>query len=275
MSVVHGGRFEAFCTVPSGVSISATTNAGTATVNVTAGSYTPTSLCAHLQTILNAQAPVTAGSWTVTLSVGRNGTGLVTIAVTAGTYSITWTSTLLRDLLGFSTNISSQSTSTAPYICSGLWMPDCPVNLEQDPSLAPKQTDNRATESPTGAVVTLGGVKKYQHKSLRYSHVEQARVREAMAVAAGIQHGSLEYWLDDTQLGEGHEWFARGSAFQVYWDNAGTETLVGADMNSGSGPALGWAFSPAVSDIHNHVKRVDASWLGRWTVEFSRLVSAG
>lgn len=265
-----GGRFEAFFT---SASATATVDAGSGAVVVTfaADTHTPTSYAAYIQMALTAQAPPAAGSWSVSLSTGRTGTGLLTIARSTGSYSITWTSTALRDLLGFTADITSQTSVTASKQHCGLWLPDCPITLKGDPSRAHKQTDNRSTESPNGLVITVGGTKKYQHQDISYSHVVQSRVYEG---AATTTRASLEQWLDDTQFGDGHTWFSRGSAFQAYWDNNGTDTLLGADLNSGTGPENGWAFSPAISDISEHVTRV-GDWLGMLSVRFPRIVSKG
>lgn len=272
MSTTIGGRWEAFFTVPSSVAISVTTNAGgPTTVNITAGTYTARSLCAHLQAVLIAQRPVTAGTWTVTLSTGRGGTGRVTIAVTNGTYSISWTSTLLRDLLGFASNITTQTTATGTIVHAGVWMPSCPLVTDLHPTSAPKRTDNRSTKGPQGEVVTLGGLKEYVHKGIRYSHVDVGRIREVDASTPG---NSLEAWLDDTQFGDSHTWFSRGSAFQIYWDNGGEETLVGKDLNSNTGPANGWRFSPAIESMEAHVRRV-GDWLGMWSVSMPDIFSSG
>lgn len=266
-----GGRFEAFFTVPSSITASVDGGSGAQTVTWAAGSYTPTSFATYTATALTAQAPPAAGSWSVSLSTGRTGTGLLTIARSTGTYSITWTSTALRDLLGFTANITSQTTSTGTKQHCGLWLPGCPLMLKGDPSRAHKQTDNRSSESPNGLVITVGGTKKYQHKDITFSHVTQARTYEG---AAATPRESLEQWLNDTQFGDGHTWFTRGSAFQFYWDNAGTETLVGYDLNSSTGPENGWAFSPAIADIDDHVSRV-GDWLGMNRVFFPRIVSRG
>lgn len=266
-----GGRWEAYFTVPTAITASVNGGSGAVTVTWAAGSYTPTSFITYTASALTAQAPPAAGTWSVSLSTGTSGTGLVTIARSTGSYSITWTSTALRDLLGFTANITSQTTATGTNQHAGLWFPDCPIVTMLSPSRGPKQTDNRASESPNGLVITLGGTKKYQHKDISYSHVAKARVFESEASTSGA---SLEAWLDDTQFGDGHTWFSRGSAFQVYWSNAGTDTLVGADLNSGTGPAAGWYFSPAIEDVHNHLSRV-GDWDGMYAVKFPRICSAG
>ena len=268
-----GGRWESIFTVPS-TNNTASVNAGSGAVTVTwaAGSYTASSFITYTQAALIAQAPPAAGTWTVSLSTGTSGTGLVTIARSTGSYSITWTSTALRDMLGFTANITSQTTVTGTNHHGGLWFPDCPLTLDGHPSRAHKQTDNRASESPDGTVITIGGTKKHQHKSLSYSHVPMSRVWIGEETTGGA---SLEQWLDDTQLGDGHAWFSRGSPSKIYWDNAGTDTAVGYDLNSGAGPSAGWYFSPCIEDIHNHVSRSSEQWLGRLAVRFPRIVSPG
>lgn len=266
------GRWEAFFTVPSSITASVDGGSGAQTVTWAAGSYTPTSFIAYTQTALTAQAPPAAGSWSVSLSTGTGGTGLVTIARSTGSYSITWTSTALRDMLGFVADITSQTSVTGTNHHGGLWLPDCPLTLDAHPSRAPKQTDNRASESPSGSVITIGGTKKYQHKNVAYSHVPASRIWIGEETTGGA---SLEQWLDDTQFGDGHSWFSRGSAFQVYWNNGATDTIVGYDLNSGSGSTSGWYFSPCIEDIHNHVSRSSDQWLGMWSVRFPRIVSPG
>lgn len=269
--MTYGGRVEAFFTVPStGNAIAVTTNAGAATFTWAAGSYTPSSAAAYLQTSLNTQAPVTAGTWTVTLSTGSSGTGKFTLSVSAGTFSITWTSTALRDVLGFTATITTQSSATATTNARGLWLPDCPVDLDGDPDRAPEVTDSRSTESPTGGTVTLGGNTKYVHKNLRWSHLTRAKVYEG---AASVTYSSLQQWFRDTQFNSGHAWFSRGSAFHVYWDNAGTDRILGYDLNSGAGPASGWTLSPAIATFEP--QKVSQGWIGMWSFVFPRLVSEG
>ncbi len=260
-------------TVPSATSVSATNSGGGATtVTLTAGSYTTTSLLTHLVAKLTADRAPSSGAWTASVSTGQSGTGLVTINCT-GTWSLSWTSTVLRDLLGHTGNYASVSAAqTGTINARGLWLPDCPMTIDGDPSRAPKVTDARASESPTGLVITLSGTSKRVHRGLKWSHVARAKTWEG---AATTTYASLQQWLDDTQNGDGHTWFTPGSAFQAYWDNAGTDTLVGADLNAGAGPTAGWFLSPAIDDISNHVRRTSADWLQMWSVEFPRIVSEG
>ncbi len=260
-----GGRLEAFFTVPSATTVTATNSGGASTsVSLTAGLYTATSFCAHLQARLNAVR--TPATWTVTLSTGTSGTGLVTIDCVGETWALTFTTALAGTVLGFVGNIASTTdpsvgTNTARGVC----LLDCPLTLDGDPARAPKNTDNRSSESPSGLSITLGGTKKYVHRNLRWTHVTRTRMYTGTS--------SLRQWFDDTQFGDGHAWFSRGSAFQVYWSNAGTDEILGSDLNSGAGPTAGWTLAPAVAQFEPG--RTSEGWLGMCSFTFPRIVSAG
>ncbi len=263
-----GGRVETYFTVPSGVLFTVVNSGGTTAVSVAAGSYTQTSFIAYLQSALTAQRPPAAGAWVVTLSTGTSGTGLVTIATTSGTYSVTvWTSTALRDMLGFTGTISTQVTQTGTLVMRGLWLPDCPLNLDGDPSRAPRVTDLRTTTSPTGDVVGLVGNSRYRHKNVRWSHVPQANTWEAVSSTKK----SYETWFTDTQFGMGHAWFLPTSAMVIYWNNAGTDTAVGSDL-SATGPTTGWRLS-GVNSIEP--RKVHAAWTGVFEIVWPTIESSG
>lgn len=266
-----GGRLEAFFTVPSSTTVTATNSGGGPTsVTLTAGSYTPTSFIAHLVARLNAVR--TPANWSGSLSTGSAGTGLVTLNCT-GTWALTFTTAAAGTVLGFVGDIASRATAaTGTQNARGLWLPGCPVQMDMDPLMAPKVTDSRGTESPSGLVTTYTGTYKYEHSALRYSHVVQTRINKARETTT---YASLQSWIDDTQYNHGHTWFTVGSAFQAYWDNAGTDTIIGYELNANTGPTYGWSFSPALARFADHVKRADANWNGMWSVEFPRLVSRG
>lgn len=231
-------------------------------MTITAGTYYMSTFVTQLATDLIAGQPVTGGTWTVTLSTGASGTGKVTIAVTNGTYSITWTSTNTRDVLGFTATITAQTTSTGTNQARGLWLPDAPLDLEGHPSMAPKVSDLRLSEGPTGLVIGLVGNVKRRHRGLRWSHVPLARYREASAT---VVNGTWEKFLDDTQHGQGHSWFAPASLVQIY-DLLGTK--LGVDLNS----TLGW-YLKGVEGVDS--KRSQQGFTGFFAVEIPEIVSEG
>jgi hypothetical protein len=254
------GRWMAQIVVPSGVQVSATTNAGgPTTVNVTAGTYaTLAALLTQLATDLNAQRPVTAGSWTVTLSTGAGATGKVTIAVTNGTYSLTWTSTDLRDLLGFTANIVTVSTATGANQARGLWMPDCPLAVDGYHLATPRATDLRLTESPTGFVIGIVGNIKFRHRNIRYTAVRRERVWLAAEITV---NESLERFLIDTQWGQGHVWFTPASKVVV----------IAHDSNQlGNASVAGW-YAKRVDALDGLLERISDTWDGLWRVVFPEL----
>jgi hypothetical protein len=257
------GRIEAQFTI--GVeTISVTTNAGGPTVvTITAGTYYMTSFLVALQAALIAQRSVTAGTWAVSWSTGANATGKVTIAVTNGTYSIAWTSTTIRDLLGFTADVTAQTTSTGASQARGVWIPDRALWTRSTPSAAPRRTDKRGSQSPTGTVLSLIGNTRYQHDELRWVGVAKHRV---WIGAETTTNQSWERFMLDTQLGAGLSFFAVGAKVQIY-DTYGV--LVGIYGNSGAGMAGWWMHG--VDDINP--QRTDENWDGAWTIEIPRLTT--
>ncbi len=256
------GRLEAFFTVPSSVTISADTGSGFQTVNITAGSYTATTFATHLQARLDADAP--PSGWSVSMSAT---TGLVTINTAVSPWSITFTSTALRDMIGFAGNISSVSTGQTGTLCHrGVWLPDCPLLMDGDPARAPLVSDLRRTRSPDGNVISHIGNTSYRHRGLAWTHVARAKMWEAV----GLVKGSYEQWFKDSQLGVGHAWFTPGSAFHVINHDS---IRLGADLNSGSGPTAGWKISEGPTSIEQTMS--ERPWVGQWRVEFGSIESPG
>jgi hypothetical protein len=264
--LTYATRFDAFCTVPSGSTLSATNIGGIGiSVSLTAGSYTITQFVAHVVARLNATAPLSA-VWTGSVSYT---TGLVTLA-SQGTWALTFTTAAAGTLMGFVGDIASRaSAATGTQNARGLYIPDCPVTLEGDPASAGKVTDLRSTVGPTGSSFSMVGTKMYRHKSIRCSHVARARMFEANAATT---YASWQQWLDDTQFGDGHSWFSVGSAFQLYWDNNGTAAIVGASLNAGAGPTAGWCQSGLTTF---EPRRAHETLLAYWEILIPQIVTSG
>lgn len=260
-------------TVPSGSTVTATNSGGGPTaVSLTAGTYSVSAFLAHLVARLNAIR--TPASWTGTLSTGASGTGLVTLNC-AGTWALTFTTAEVGTALGFVGDVGSRSSAaTGTQNARGLWLPKCPLMMEGRPKSAPRVTDLRQSEGPTGTMFALIGNTKYRHRALAWSHVLEARTWASAAVAAALPlYASWEEWFIDTQLGAGHTWFTPGSAFHVYWSNAGTDTIVGGDLNAGAGPTAGWKLS-GLSSIEP--KPTDPNWVGGvYRIEIPQIVTPG
>lgn len=268
------GRAEGQFIVPTGgTTLSVTNGAGGPTaVTVAAGAYFLTAFLAALQAALIAQRPPSTGTWVVTLSTGASGTGKVTINCTqvAGTWSITWTDTTLRDLLGFTLNIVAVAVAqTGTKQARGLWIPDCPLNLDCDTARAPLVTDAISTVSPRGDVTTLEGNEMYRHTGMKWPLVSKAKVWEA---AAAIVNASWETFWKDVHLGRGGlSWFTPGSKLQIY-DHQSPSVQLGIDANGGAGVG-GWVATKGPTSIEP--KKHDGQWTGLWVIEIPELVSSG
>jgi hypothetical protein len=268
--VTFDGRIEAQFTVPAGVTISATNSGGGPTsIPIVAGTYYISAFVAHVVAQLNATR--TPANWTGSLSTGASGTGKVTFNWTGvGTYTINWTSTTVRDVLGFAADlvgITQGVASVSPKQARGLWIPDCPLNLDGDVPRAPIVTDAQTSASPRGDATTLVGNKLYRHKNLRWTHVLEAKVWEAAAV---IANASWETFWTDAHLGQGSiSWFSPGSKLQIY-DHAARQ--LGINANGGAGVG-GWVASKGPADTE--VKKVDQAWGGLWRIEIPELLSSG
>lgn len=158
-------KLEGMITVPTGGwSASITDNDGTFTATVAAGDYfltSTTSLLAAFKTALDNGAGVT---YTVTVDdADPTGTGKVTITPSAGNVAITWTSTSLRDALGFTGNLSAASTQVSPSSSPYIYLP----NVQRSPAMAPEGSngyvvnDSTVTVAPSGNAVGLQYNKRY------------------------------------------------------------------------------------------------------------------
>lgn len=236
------GRWEAHFTIPSGTTLIATNNGGGPTLVTIppTPSVTISQLVAIVAGALTTDRPPSSGAWSVTLSTGLTGTGRVTISISAGSFAITWGSGggALRDMLGFDVDLNtSVVTATGAAQARGLWRPDAVLRCAADARRAPLATDHRVTVSPTGEVYALKSTRMFRHSNPRYSHVPADRVWEAQAL---VPNTSYETFIKDTQLGEGHAWFALSAPVTII-DHA--SALVGGDANGGAGLINGWSIS--------------------------------
>lgn len=236
------GRLEGTVTVPGGGwAVSATNGGGgPSTCTIAAGDYGFTALCAQFQTALNASRP---NGWTVTLSGGEAGTGLVTINCSSTPWAITFTATDLRTCLGINADIGSRSSPKVADVQSGsIWMPDCPYWAPIDPTLETGivESDKHQTITPDGIVKTLYGNKKTVLRGLRWDAVSAAVARDAVsATVTGFAR-----WWRWTQLGEGGYHLVGNSVY--FFPNADSASntkyrIQGIDDGATPQTVNGWA----------------------------------
>ena len=155
-------KIEGMMTIPTGgLSFDVTeVPADTATITVAAGNYFLTSTTALLTTIQTAlTAAGLGGTYAVSIDDGSDSsTGKVTISATGITsFAITFTSTTLRDYLGFTGNTSAALTATGSNASPYIHLP----NVKRMPARAPDGTrgvpvtDATTTVAPSGQSVGI------------------------------------------------------------------------------------------------------------------------
>lgn len=189
------------------------------------------------------------------------------------TWSLSWTSTELRDRLGFTANIVTvNAPQTGADQSDMVWFPDSPLNVDDHPSMVPLETDARSSESPTKVSLTLVGTGGYAHTNIRYQRCPVDRIREISAV---LDNASLEVFYRNCIVGMGSTWFSPGTDLQVWWNNAGVLELLGSDGpdNDGNGVS-GWRPS-AIPKFSGLARPSQEGWVGAFDVTFPRLVTDG
>jgi hypothetical protein len=172
--------------------------------------------------ISNLQAALNA-SWTASLSATD---GTVTIDWT-GYASPVWSlalSTTLRDVLGFTADITNASSAqTGTRSARGIWIPRTTIAADSDPLQAPIGDDASSSISPTGRTYSIASSEYYRARNVRFPMVNRTRVWSSAATTPGAD---WETFYLDTQLAH-HSWFDVRSRVKVYWDNAGVVTELG------------------------------------------------
>jgi hypothetical protein len=149
------------------------------------------------------------------------------VRITAGSsYTITWTDTELRDLLGFTGNLSSASSHTADNVSPALWSP----GYEALPT-SPYGTDGYdipdtlVLSSPSGLTTTMVTHFTATHQELAWDVIPQARVWTSSE--AGGEYKRL--WSDYLIAGE------RVTHYQSVNEDE-TATTTAATLGTGLGP---------------------------------------
>lgn len=197
-------------------------------------------------------------------SAAGNGAGHIVSAWYIGQTATGVPAALGTILSTFCTYMKSQ---TGTKQAKSLWFPDCTFNIDDDPRTAPRQSDLRTSQSPTGVVLGLCGNEFYEQSNARWTHVPENRYREDSATYA---NASLEtFWRDCMTAQSGISWFTPASPVQIYYDHAGVQTAVGSDES-----ISGWYITGA-GGIRDVAKKAHEAWTGQWAVTFPKLISSG
>jgi hypothetical protein len=202
-------KIEGRVTVPTGgYSMTVTDSGGTKSVIVlAAGSYYPnspagTSILATIGTALTADSTL-AGTYTLTSDdTTTTATGKTTLTVTGGgaNVQVTWDSTVLRDLLGFSASLTGAATYQSPKSCQYMFLP----NVKRANPMVPEgqigspMTDGTFTLAPSGKTKTLTFATRYRDR-LEFRFLSGTKTWTCYEVVANESLQS--FWLKTIGLG--------------------------------------------------------------------------
>ncbi len=184
---------------------------------VAAGNYYPWELVAALQASIIALAGTVGNTFTAAISDGEGGTGRVTLNATATPWSLTWTTTAIRDALGFSANITAVSASQTGTHARGLWLPGNPAKMSMygDSATGSIITDLRATKGPKGHMDTVANNYHYQHEGVSWTGVPAAR---AMSHHESVTNESFQSFFLDVAMGRVSSYIPVGTYVRLVWD---------------------------------------------------------
>ena len=271
---IRFGKVEGLITVPAGgwsVAITETGGGGGPhTVTVPAGTYYQSSagsgsnsLVAELAAQATANASLT-GNYAGSIKAedatiaSAEYSGLVTLELDGGVasaFALTWTSTDLRDVLGFTGNLSGTDTYTGTKQARHLWLPDCPI-------VSPYGSGDAGTDvaasaqmvSPAGHVT---GIRTNRHVWCWYRWDAVSRAKTRIAGETTTNSSLQKFWRDVIE-GTSPGAAAPFGPVRIYpsaSDNATYKTYkVGGDLAK--------TFQP---------EQVQDGWIELWRVDFDRV----
>ena len=233
-------------------------NGGPTAWTLTAGSYYPTDLAAAFQASLVAATGSVGDNFTVTISRGESGaTGRCTITTSDVNWSLVFTTSDLRDALGFTGNISNASSAqTGTNHVKPMWIPNGPSKYSPygDTAAGDLITDYRATKGPGGHVHALFGNEHRAHRNIMWNGVTGART-----------HAHLE-----SVTGESFESFYRDCALgRVSYIPVNTYVRLIWDADTDGTYAVGRILWPTV--FQELTEAMEYGWTGKWRIRLPEL----
>lgn len=219
------GRLESRITVPSGGwSVDIDEGGGAVTITVPAGDYYHSSadsgsrdLLAEFQKQCNDSGSL-ANTYSFSIAAGEGQSGKVTLSAD-GSFSVTWSSTDLRDVLGFESDgdLASASSHTSSEAARSVWISDSTYQTLNggDSSWQGWQISNlRAMVNDAGYFYALGGQKRTETQ-ITWPAVSRERTWKANET---VTNQSFEKFWEDGILGEAN-WSSRpGGPVRWYQD---------------------------------------------------------
>lgn len=238
-------KMEARVTVPAGGwTLTVTDSGGTSPVTIAAGDYYLGELLTAIAAALNADATLAGTTYAAVLDDdATDATGRLTLSVTVvGNFSVTWTSTALRDELGYSGDLSGAASYQTTAAAKPLFLPDVPRTRMLVPDGHPGRL---IVASSTVVSPTTGDSRFFSYGSYRMDNWEHAQLsgRKTYATYEAYANESFEsFWTT---------YIANGAPIRYFPDRGDDGTSVPWRVVEAS------AF-PAKEEIENVIGGLDS-----------------
>lgn len=251
---MSNGKLEGRITVPAGGwDVELTDGSGTEIITVPAGTYYHSGalgLAATIETLANV---VLAGAWNVSLSSAESGSGRYTISATGAAVAVDWLSADLRDLMGYTGDLSGSTSYLSPSQARALWLPSYGHQITNKGGWRGSwETDTQVRESSRGDVYAVAGQKKRVVNSLVWPMESAAKTWE---VNETLANESFERFYLDNVFGEA-AWGTATGPIRYYPDadtsDFGTYSVVGL---------ANW-----------QATQLRENWTGLWAISIGRMV---
>lgn len=247
-------KLESSITIDEGYTISVVDAVGTHLIVLPAGQYYHSSIGDGSRTLaeeLEYRINLTA---TATFTVSMSTAGIYTISATGALVGVIWTNTILRDLMGYTTDLVDALSYTAPNQAQGIWYSS---SLYQTLNGGGSwrgviESDLQSVESASGHVYAVQGRRK-RVNAVTFGSETRARTWQTSET---VTNESFETFYTNCILGELDwsqvcgpiRWYPDASDDAVY----GTYSVLGLQN---------WSPQQLVQD-----------WTGRWIIQLPRLV---
>lgn len=261
------GRIEALITVPTGgytFTITETGGGGASdTVTIPAGTYyhstadsTANDFLAELQA--QTDAATLNASYTWSFSHGESGTGKYRVVATGGSVTavtFAWTSTIIRDLIGFDGTETADLDQTGTDNAQAVWFPSTPPQVLNGASSAGWwEAEMPVKENAHGNVFAVLGRDK-RINNIIWPAEPQNKVWTANESSGNVNE-SFETFLREGIHGTA-SWGSAAGPIRWYPDG----DVDGSSFEYGVVGLATWK-----------PEQLRQNWVGRWLIDFGRLV---
>lgn len=212
--MADAGKIEGRITVPTaGWAVALTDQSGgPTTITIPAGTYYHSSagseaedFAATIATLANAAMTQT---WTCTVAAGESASGKYTISCTGSTCTVTFTDTEVRDIMGYTGNLSGSTSYASTNQAKGLFLPTRPFHNANGGGSwrGGWETNLQGQENPSG-----------------HFHGVMGRKKRVMRLAWNAEPRRKAWVANETTTGESWEQFLIDCiwAGESYFDVAG------------------------------------------------------